>query len=164
MKRILSLLLCLILVTGCTGAAQNIYKHSAFTVVVPDPFEPVSGMAMVCFAPYGDPLLSSSITYYSTELNWYFDDFTEKEYADALQTLCGYESMTVERIETVRVDGHDARRIACRVFIDQGTHDLIIYAVNADRTYIFTLLNREEDDYVTVFDSMMSTVHLTEGK
>ena len=164
MKRILPVLLCLILLIGCAGASQNVYRHSAFSAILPAAFEPVKGTDPVCFAPYGDPLFSSSITCYTTELNWYFDSFTEAEYAEALQTQCGYESIAVERIENTRVGNYDARRIACKVFIDQGTHDLILYAVNADRTYFFTLLNRDGDDYIDAFDSMMATVHFTEGK
>ena len=164
MKRILSLLLCLLLLLGCNGAIGTAYRNAAFTASLPAPFEPVDNVSIVCFAPYGNPLLSSSITFYTTELNWYFDTFSEDEYTEAVQTLCGYESLSVDQVETCRIDGFDARRIACTVQIDQGTHNLILYAVNADRTYFFTLLNRDCDDYVASFDEMMKTVHFTEGK
>ena len=130
---------------------------------MPEQFEQVENTSVTCFAPYGDPLLSSSITVSTTELNWYFDSFTKSEYEEALKTFCGYEMLTVDRFEDTRVDGCDARRIACKVSIDQGTHDLIIYAVNADRTYIFTLLNRDGDNYISAFDTMMSTLRFTEG-
>lgn len=163
MKRFLPFLLSVILLFGCAGKAQDVYRHSAFTASLPEPFEPVENTAAVCFAPYGDPLLSSSVTFSSTELNWYFDSFTKEEYEGALRSLCGYESLSVEQIEKCRVDGNDARRIACKILIDQGTHDLILYAINADRTYFFTLLNRESDDYISAFDTMISTVEFTEG-
>lgn len=163
MKRIFAVLLALALLLGCSGHLQNEYRHPAFTASIPEPFEIVKNTSIVCFAPYGDPLLSSSITYCATELNWYFDDFTKEEYENELKTLCGYESLSVERIETKRVDGYDARRIACRVQIDQGMHDLILYAVNADHIYFFTLLNREGDDYISAFENMMSTIDLTEA-
>lgn len=163
MKRLFPVLLALVLLFGCSGSAQNSYRHSAFSASLPEPFEPVENTSVVCFSPYGDPLLSSSITYNATELNWYFDSFTKDEYEQALKTLCGYESLSVTQIETKRVDGYDARRIACKVQIDQGMHDLILYAVNADRTYFFTLLNREGDDYIAAFDDMMSTISLTEA-
>ena len=57
-----------------------------------------------------------------------------------------------------KVDGYDSRRIVCKVQIDQGIHDLIIYAVNADQIYFFTLLNREGDSFVESFDQMMDSV------
>lgn len=163
MKRFVLLVLCLILLLGCTAAPQRMYHHPYFSVLLPEPFEPVDNASAVCFAPYGDPLLSSSVTFSSTELNWYFDSFTKEEYADALQTLCGYETLTIERIENCRIDGHDAQRVSCKVQINQGTHDLILYAISADKIYFFTLLNREGDSYIQDFDSMMATVRLTEG-
>ena len=162
MKRLLLCLLCLLLLSGCAQSIKNTFQGDTFSASIPKPFEPVADSSVVCFAPYGDPLLSSLITVSATELNWYFDSFTEEEYAESLNTSCGYETLTVVRFENARVGGYDARRIACKVSIDQGTHDLIIYAVSADRTYFFTLLNREEDDYVSDFDVMMSTVRFTE--
>lgn len=163
MKRLFPCLLCLLMLFGCVKTAQNAYRGDFFTASLPEPFEPVGDASVICFAPYGDPLLSSSITVSSTELNWYFDSFTKEEYEEALDAFCGYETLTLDKFENTRVDGYDARRIVCQVSIDQGTHDLIIYAVSADRTYLFTLLNREGDDYVSAFDTMMSTVHITEG-
>ena len=164
MKRLLPCLLCLLLLCGCVKPAQNTYRTNAFSVSLPEPFESVANVSVICFAPYGDPLLSSSITVMTTELNWYFDSFTKEEYEEALKVLCGYETLTVDRFENARVGGYDARRIVCKVSIDQGVHDLILYAVNADRTYLFTLLNREGDDYISAFDAMLSTVRFTEGK
>ena len=162
MKRLLPLLLCALLLLGCSAAVQNAYHCAAFTASLPEPFEPVRSSSVICFAPYGDPLLSSSITYSATELNWYYDTFTKEEYAQELKSLCGYESLTVEQINETRVDGYHARRIACKVQIDQGSHDLIIYAVNADRTCFFTLLNREGDDYMAAFDTMIYSIDLKE--
>lgn len=164
MKRLLPLLLSLIIVLGCAGTAQNVYRHPAFTASLPEPFEPVEDVSIVCFAPYGDPLLSSSITFSATEKNWYFDSFSKGEYEESLQSICQYESLTVEQVTPCRVDGFDAYRIACNVLLEQGTHDLIIYAVNAKQTYFFTLLNRDSDDYIGAFDSMMSAMQITEGK
>lgn len=160
MKRLLVLLLCLFLFVGCKTSNNEAYQNASFSVVLPDNFRPVENTSVVCFAPYGDPLLSSSVTFYATELNWYFDSFTVEEYADALSSLCGYDSLSVEDIAVCRTDGHDARRIACRVQIDQGTHDLIIYAINADRCYFMILLNREGDSYIGDFDAMMNSFHL----
>ena len=77
--------------------------------------------------------------------------------------MCRYEMLSVESFEICRVGGFDARRVACSVSIDQGRHDLILYAVNAGRTYLFTLLNRDGDDFVPGFDTMISTVRFTEG-
>lgn len=162
MKRLLPCLLCLILLFGCVKAVQNTYRGDGFTAVLPEPFEPVKDTAVICFAPYGVPLLSSSITVSVTELNWYFDSFTKEEYEESLKASCGYETLTVKGLETCRVGGFDARRIICKVRIDQGSHDLIICAVNADRTYLFTLLNREGDNYVSAFDAILSSVVFTE--
>jgi hypothetical protein len=162
MKRILPLLLCLLLVFACKPKAQdNVYHHAQFTVALPEHFEPVKDQPVLCFAPYGDPLRSSSITYYATELNPYFEDFSKSEYEQAMRELCGYESLTLETIESRRVDGFSAKRIACKVVIDQGTHDLIIYAINSYGTYFFTLLNRDGDSYIDAFDTMMKNIQFT---
>ena len=162
MKRFLPFLLCLLLLFACKPKLQNnVYRHSLFTVSLPEHFEPVENQSILCFAPYGDPLLSSSITYYATELNPYFEDFSKEEYEHALREQCGYESLTLESVESCRVDGFSAKRIACKVTIDQGTHDLIIYAVNSYSTYIFTLLNREGDSYIDAFDTMMKSIQFT---
>ena len=53
-------------------------------------------------------------------------------------------------------------RLACKVAVDQGEHDLIIYAVQTDQTRFFTLLNRDTDSYVEPFDEMMKTIDLKE--
>ncbi len=160
MKRTLAFLLCCLVLFGCSSAAESLYRHSSFSANLPAPFEPVKNAKITCFAPYGDPFLSSSITFYSTELNWYFENFTEQEYQDALAELTGYESVMLNKIESIRVDGYAARRITCTVTIDQGEHDLIIYAIDADKIYFFTLLNREGDAYIDAFDSMMKTIQL----
>jgi hypothetical protein len=164
MKRLLPLLLSLILLICCTPSAQNVFENEAFSVSVPEPFEQVCNVPITCFAPYGDPLLSSSITYSATELNWYFDKFTDSEYDACLKELCGYEELKLISVDHCRIDGYDAKRIACKVKIDQGIHDLVVYAINADRTCFFTLLNRENDSYNEAFDAMMQTVRLKEGK
>lgn len=164
MKRILPLLLCLLLLAACAGQTTGTYSNAYFSVSLPEHIEPVKNTSFTCFAPYGDPVLSSSITVSSTELNWYFDRFTAEEYGEALRSLCGYESLTVETMTVTSVDGYDARRIACKVVLEQGTHDLILYAVHADQTYFITLLNREGDSYIEAFDDMISTIHFTGAK
>ncbi len=162
MKRFFPLLLCILLLFGCKAPSnENVYRHTLFTVSLPDTFEPVDTESLICFAPHGDPLLSSSITYYTTELNPYFDDFSESEYENALKAECGYESLSLVSVESRKIDGCAAKRIACKVQIDQGMHDLIVYAINGDRTYFFTLLNREGDSFVDAFDSMMNTLRFT---
>ena len=163
MRRLLPWLLCLLLLFGCGKLEHTEYQNDFFSASLPDSFEPVANSSIICFAPYGDPLLSSSITFSVTEQNWYFDSFVKGEYEESLKVLCGYESLTVDRLDNTRVGGYDAHRIACKVSIDQGMHDLIIYAVNADRTYLFTLLNREGDDYISAFDTMLSTLRFSEG-
>ena len=152
------------LLFGCSGAPQHHYRNTAFTAALPERFEPVENAPVLCFAPFGDPLHASSITVSSTELNWYFDSFTDAEYEAALKEQCGYESLTLNEVRSCRVDGSKARRIDCNVTLDQGTHDLIVYAVSADRIYFFTLLNREGDPYVEPFDAMMKTIQITGGK
>lgn len=163
MKRLIPCLLCLLLLFGCVKTAQNTYRGDGFSAYLPEPFEQVKDTSVICFAPYGDPLLSSLITVSVTELNWYFDSFTKEEYEEALKASCGYETLTVDSFDSCRVGGCDARRIACKVSVDQGVHDLILYTVSADRIYLFTLLNREGDDYISAFDSMLSSVRFTEG-
>lgn len=164
MRRILPLLLCLLLLFGCSETKRNICRNSSFSAELPEHFETVPNSPILCFAPYGDPLHSSSITVAVTELNWYFDDFSNDDYSEALSELCGYESITVKSAEVCRVDGHNARRIVCSVLIDQGEHDLVLYAISADRTYFFTLLNRQGDDYIDAFETMMKTIRFTEAK
>ena len=163
MRRLFPVLLAIILLCGCGSTGPNRYENSLFSVSLPDGFEPIDDVPILCFAPYGDPLLSSSVTVITTELNWYFDDFSEDEYVRAIQSISGFEAIDVKQIDLLKVDGYPARRIACSVQIDQGTHDLILYAISADRTYFFTLLNRHGDDYVASFDSMIQTIRFTEG-
>lgn len=158
MKRFLPLLLCLLFAFGCGATANHNFESNAFSAVIPEPFERVESAGILCFAPEGDPLLSSSITVYTTELNWYFDSFSEEEYADALSQLTGYDSLSVSEVRSCKVDGSDARRIACTAAIDQGIHDLILYVVSADEIYVFTLLNRDSDNYIASFDDMMKSV------
>lgn len=165
MKRIfltLPLLLLLAVLPACVKPAGNVYSSSAFDAVLPDSFERVKNVDIVCFAPYGDPLRSSSITFYETELNWYFDTFTEEEYESALQALSGYESLLLKELRSCTVDGFDAKRIACEVTMEQGTYDLIVYAIQGEQTYFFTLLNRDTDAYPELFDQMMKTLDLKE--
>ncbi len=164
MKHALPLLLCFMLLTGCGISAGQSFEHTCFTATVPEPFQTCGDVgAALCFAPYGDPLLSSSITFFTTEKNWYFDRFSDDEYASFLKTLCGYESLKLIGVEDCKVDHTKAKRIHCTVQIDQGTHDLVIYAIDSDQTVFFTLLNREGDSYIDVFDSMMKTVRLKEA-
>ncbi len=160
MKRALVLLLAALLVFGCGVPASNRYVSDVFEADLPDSFERVPNADILCFAPYGDALRASSITVYTTELNWYFDSFDAAEYETALMELCGYESLTLNDVQSCRVDGNPAKRIACKVEIDQGTHDLILYAVSAERTYFFTLLNRDSDSFVAPFDQMMQSLRL----
>lgn len=163
MRRLLSLVFCFLLLFGCMTTENNFFKHPSFSVTLPEPFAEVPNIPAVCFAPYGDPFLSSSITFFTTELNWYFDSFTKSEYEDSLKSLCGYDDLSLKEIIDCRIDGYPAKRIACRVTIDQGTHDLIVYAISADRIYFFTLLNRDNDAYIDPFDSMMKTLHIKEA-
>lgn len=162
MKRFLPLLLSVLVLIGCTSVPEKGYSGSFFHAALPEPFEPVDRASILCFAPHGDPLCSSSITVLSTELNWYFDRYTPEEYAEAIRTLCGYDNASVEAVKDCRVDRYSSKRIACKVRLDQGTHDLIIYAVNGQKTYFFTLLNRENDPYIDAFDTMMKSLMFTE--
>ena len=158
-KRFLPCLLLIVLVLGCASAGGQRYQGALFDANLPEGFAPVANAQVLCFAPHGDPVLSSSITCYTTESNWYFDRFTDDDYAQALCDA-GYEIVAIEDVKPCKVDGFDARRISCQIEIDQITHTLIVYAVSADRTYFFTLLNQNGDDYVQPFDEMMQTVRL----
>ena len=162
MKRALIVLLAVLLLFGCSVSetAGNRYTSSVFDANLPEHFERVPNVDLVCFAPYGIPLLSSCITFYSTELNPYFHDFSADEYVNALTEFCGYDSIALTEAHSCIVDGYDAQRFAFKVCIEQGTHDLILYAIHADHTYFFTLLNRDTDSYIDAFDDMMESVDL----
>ena len=164
MKRLILFVLILLLLIGCAESGTNTFRHSRFEAELPDGFERVQGAGILCFAPHGDPQLSSSITFYTTELNWYFDRFTEEDYQTALAEQCGYDELTVLNVQDIKVDGHQAKRIACSVRFDQGIHDLIVYAVNTNQICFFTLLNLESDQYVDDFDAMMKTIRLKENE
>lgn len=161
MKRAAVLLLILLLLSGCASKGENTYSDACFSATLPDGFTRVTNTSILCFAPHGNPMRASSITFNATELNWYFDAFTADEYEAALKEQCGYESLTLIDVKDCRVDGNKAKRIACRVELDQGQHDLIVYAVSADRIYFFTLLNREGDPYTEPFDAMMNSLRFT---
>ncbi len=160
MQQLFAFLLCIAPLTGCAATAADRYVCGLFEADLPESFEPVPGTPILCFAPMGDPVRSSSVTCYTTERNWYFDSFTQEEYETALRSLTGYETLSVNDIASCRVDGCNAKRIACSVGIDQGTHDLILYAIESDQTYIFTLLNRDTDSYIDAFDDMMRSLKL----
>lgn len=164
MKRILTLLLCFILLLGCNSAGKTRSEYPSFFVSVPEPFEEVRNASVLCFAPYGDPLLSSSITVASTERNWYFDQFMDTDYESFLKAFCGYEDLKLKSVADCTLDGYSAKKAVCDVTIDQGIHTLIIYAINADKTYFFILLNRENDPYIESFDTMMESVRFKGGK
>ena len=159
MKRRFLPLLLLLLLIGCAAAQGTAYEGARFDATLPEGFRQADNSQILCFAPYGDPLHSSSITFYTTESNWYFDRFTDADYEQAL-TDAGYTIVSFDACRPCRVDGFDARRVSCKIEIDQQQHDLIVYAINADCTYFFTLLNRDDDPYVQPFDEMMQTVKL----
>ena len=161
MKRILSLFLVLLFYLGCANATSNNFSNELFSAEIPEPFERVESAGILCFAPYGDALHASSIVVYTTELNWYFNEFTDSEYQAVLSDLTGFDSISVTDVRRCKIDGYDARRIACSVQIEQGSHDLILYAVSADRIYFFSLINRDTDNYVEPFDTMMKSVSFT---
>ena len=164
MKRTLPFLLCLVLLAGCSVSTGQQFEHPYFSASIPEPFQICSSAdSVLCFAPYGDSLHSSSITFYTTEKNWYFDRFTDEEYASNLKALCGYEELTLIAVDNCKIDRFKGKRIHCQVQIDQGMHDLIIYAIDAEQTTFFTLLNREGDSYIDAFDSMMKTVRFKEA-
>ena len=159
MKRLLlPLLLAALLLFGCAGVSAERYEHPLFEATLPIGFEPVRDANMLCFAPHGDPLHGSSITFYTTELNWYFDRFTDADYADRIAAETGYEHIVADSVRDCKVDGYDAKRIAYRVTVDQTEMDLIVYAVSADRICFFTLLNAGTDAYIPAFDEMMQTL------
>ena len=162
-KRILPLLLLILILTGCAAHASAEYHGALFDATLPDGFRPVDNSNILCFAPYGDPVHSSSITFYTTESNWYFDRFTADDYKQALKDA-GYEIISLDDVKSCRIEGFDAHRISCQIEIDQSTHTLIVYTVSADRTYFFTLLNRNGDAYVQKFDDMMRTIRLKGAK
>ena len=164
MKRRLITILISLLMIGCAASSREFFQGSKFSAKLPEGFEPVNQCELLCFAPYGDPLLSSTITFYTTELNWYFDRFTESDYQKALSEQCGYEDLVVESVLDCKVDGCQAKRIECSVKLDQGAQTLVVYAVNTDQIYIFTLLNRDTDEYVDAFDNMMETIRLKGNK
>ena len=164
MKRLFILFLIVLLLLGCHPVPQNRFVCASFEADLPAHFQQVPNASILCFAPYGDPLLSSSITFYATELNWYFDTLTEQEYEESLRHLSGYESLTLTELRHLKIDGYDAQRISCKVSIEQGEHDLIVYAIQADQAYFFTLLNRDSDSYTEDFDRMMCSIDLKETK
>ena len=157
-KQFLPLLLVLCLLIACAPKG-NVYHGTLFDATMPDGFAPVENAGMLCFAPNGDPLLNSSITFYTTEPNWYFDRFTDEDYQNALIDA-GYPIVSFDGVTACRIDSYEARRIECRVQIDQGEQMLVVYAVSSYKTYFFTLLNRDGDRYIEPFDAMMKTVHL----
>lgn len=151
----------LLLAFGCEMRSPS-YRHPNFSCQLPDGFQSVSNANMVCFAPNGDPVNSSNITFYCTELNWYFDEFSDEEYENLLRAYGSYEDVQFVSKESVRVDGHKAHRVEYRVSINGGLHSLVFYAVSSDMLLFFTLLNIGEDSYVQSFDKMMETIEIYE--
>ena len=166
MKRILSLLLGLILLVsvGCVvPSGETVYEHPRFTATLPDSFKRVQDANIVAFAPLGDPVFSSSITFYTTELNWYFDSFSVEEYANLITEYTDYQNASFVSKTDLKIDGYHAHRAEYSVQVDQGRHQLILYAIQADMLYFFVLLNLDTDSYVKPFDQMMETIQIHEA-
>lgn len=163
MKRAVTLLLaCFLLFGAGCQISDALYEHPIFACQLPDGFAPVPNANMVCFAPNGDPVNSSNITFYCTELNWYFDEFTDEEYENFLVEYSSYEDVRLVSRESVRIDGHKAHRVEYLVAIDGTPHSLVFYAVSSDMLLFFTLLNVGDDAYVQPFDEMMETIEIYE--
>lgn len=168
MKRICILLLIVCLAFGSFGChkqpkGETVYAHERFSAALPDGFVRCENANMVAFAPGGDPVRNSMITFYATDLNWYFDSYGEDEYAAALAQYAGFDTYELVSVTPCTVNGYNAQRVECSVYLDQGTHTLVLYALEADMLYLFTLLNRDTDDYVDDFDAMMSTIVIHEA-
>lgn len=162
--RVLILLVLSLVLLGCSQITDaNLYEHPRFSASLPDGFKRIENANIVAFAPLGDPVLSSSITFYTTELNWYFDSFSDEEYANLIDSYTGYRDAAFVSKTDLRVDGHKAHRAEYTVKVDQGTHELILYAIEADMLYFFVLLNLDTDSYIEAFDQMMNTIEIHEA-
>ena len=64
MKRAAVLLLILLLLSGCASAGGNTYSDACFSATLPDGFTRVTNASILCFAPHGNPMRASSITWF----------------------------------------------------------------------------------------------------
>ena len=157
-------LLLALLLAGCgSSLGGTAYSHARFSITLPEGWERTDDTNVLCFAPNGNPVRSSQLTVSLTQKNYYFSKLTAEEYATGILQNSQYEDLSLVSFEKTCVNGFDAHRVAFKVTLEQGEHDLILYAVDSYSCYFFSFLCREEDDLVSTVDAMMDSVRLFDG-
>ncbi|MDO4543675.1 MAG: hypothetical protein Q4C01_03895 [Clostridia bacterium] len=164
MKRTLAvvLILCLLSALGCSGNSEA-YRHERFELVLPEGWERADEAGVVCFAKNGDPVRSSSIIFYATDKNYYFDTFDGSDYSGYVNQLAEYELISLVDFSETTLDGWNAHRIVYSASIDMSPINIIMYAVDADMSYFFILFEMEGDNLAEKFDSAMEDVKIITG-
>lgn len=159
MKRLLPIILCALMLLGC-AAMNNPAEHERFTIDLPEGWERVDNSGVVCYAKGGNPVRSSNITFYATDKNYYFDKFTLEDYAAHVNTYSQYEQISAVEMKEVKVDGWNAHRVVYSAVVDQADVTIVMYAIDADMTYMFTLLQMNGEAYTDAFDEAMKTIEI----
>lgn len=162
MRRILiAMLAVLVLLCGCNGTT-NAYEHERFTIDLPDNWQRTADMGVVAFAKDGVASDKASITFYATEKNYYFETFTQEQYNYYAQVMELFdEGAVVDTFEELKINGWNAHRVAYSGTVDSINVRLVLYSIDADMTYIFTLLQPiGAEDVIASFDNAMKTVKI----
>lgn len=162
MKRIFLILLSILSILFLCGCASHnqAYEHERFTLVLPDGWSRVDTDGVVCFAKNGSPVRSSSIVFYATEKNYYFDTFEFEDYAAHINTYSQYEQISANDFSKLKIDGWNAHRVTYNAVVDQSPVVITMYSIDADMTYIFALMEVEGETYQSEFDDAMSNIKI----
>lgn len=159
MKRYVLLILCLMLFLGCSSS-KDAFNHERFSLVLPEGWERCDEPGVVCFALDGSAVHASNITFYATDKNYYFDRFSQNDYSEYLNAYAQYEQIAVTSFDKLKIDGWAAHRVTYSATVDQAEVTLVVYVIDADMSYIFTLLQVEGESYIDFFDKAMSNVEI----
>ena len=169
MKRAFCILFAAMLLFGLFSACAkpskaNIYDHPRFALELPENWERVDSEGVLSFAERGDAVNSSCLTFYVTEKSPYFDELTADDYETYAPRYTGFSSVSNVEKENIRIDGWKAHRVSMKAKADGKTVSIVFYAVDAEQTLFFVVLQRSGDNCIEFFDSAMKRVDIKKYK
>lgn len=146
--------------SACQNSSANVYEHERFSLALPEGWGRIYNEDVVAFGPGNAGREAANISFYVTEKNYYFDEFTAVDYADFAPSNAGYSSVSDVVLENLRIDGWKAHRVSMQATIDDLPFTLILYAIDAEDTLFFVLLQPEGDAFVSIFDKNMKAIKI----
>ncbi|MCL2672165.1 MAG: hypothetical protein FWF10_09035 [Clostridiales bacterium] len=162
MKRALCLIFAILFLLPALACrpSGNVYEHDRFSLALPEGWARVNVESVVCFAKDGKAAGKSNISFYVTEKNYYFDEFTAADYAAFAPPEAGYTDISNVQLENLRIDSWKAHRVSMQAKIGKDTVTLVLYAIDAEETLFFVLLQGPGESYVAFFDRSMRGIDI----